>query len=303
MNNQMKTSILIDENITLKLQSPEVFSKYLIIYHGQKYSHYYFRSSPSTLLEKARFLECGYFIYIDEKKVGGVFLKPNFMTDLFLIPPFHDYEGVAIKLLRYLEKISQSDKPIVVQEVIDSYVPYYLKQGLSIYEEGHWMIRATEPIKAVCPDEYLAMPVTEEDESKIAEVILSAYEANPHFKNVDTMENYIKHVHHFVKDYKDNDTLYNSSKKIVHKKTNEIVGSCLHMEFEGYPLIMSLAVKPDHQGKGLGRFLLNHSISYSSKGYPATRLYVFKENPAIHLYESVGFVKNGTLVDLHLMKK
>lgn len=34
-----------------------------------------------------------------------------------------------------------------------------------------------------------------------------------------------------------------------------IGGSCLHMGFKDYPLIIYLDVRPDHQGKGVGRFL------------------------------------------------
>ncbi len=97
--------------------------------------------------------------------------------------------------------------------------------------------------------------------------------------------------------------LYNSSKIVVHKDTNEIVGLCLHMEFEGLPLIMSLVVRPDHQGKGIGAYLLRHSISYSSTAYTATRLSVDNNNSAIDIYEYMGFIKNKTINNMCLFNK
>ncbi|MGO0732084.1 GNAT family N-acetyltransferase [Bacillus tropicus] len=80
-----------------------------------------------------------------------------------------------------------------------------------------------------------------------------------------------------------------------------MVGVCLHMEFEDYPLIISLAVDPKHQHKGLGRFLLTHSINISSKEYPATRLAIIKDNPAINLYEDLGFIRNKSLTDMYVV--
>ena len=68
--------------------------------------------------------------------------------------------------------------------------------------------------------------------------------------------------------YQNNKIMDECSRVIVEQSTNKIVGVCLHMEFEDYPLIMSLAVHPEHQHKGLGRFLLRHSINISSKEYP-----------------------------------
>lgn len=126
----------------------------------------------------------------------------------------------------------------------------------------------------------------------------SAYLANPSIKVVESKETYVKLVENFLKNTKDNEVLYNSSKVVVSKTTKEIVGVCLHMEFEGFPLIMHIAVRPDHQGNGIGSYLLKHSISYTSTTYSAIRLYVYKNNPAKRLYEKLGFISNGTLTDM-----
>lgn len=68
MNTEMKVLgqyIDLGDNIKLVYQEPEVFSKYHVIYHGQKYGHYYFRKSPDMLLEKAKYIDSGCFILKD----------------------------------------------------------------------------------------------------------------------------------------------------------------------------------------------------------------------------------------------
>ncbi|WP_430787032.1 GNAT family N-acetyltransferase [Virgibacillus flavescens] len=301
MSSATANSYRIDEHIKLVYQKPEVFSKNHVIYFGQKYGNYFFRSSPATLLEKAQFLDSGYSIIKDNVVIGGVFLKPNFMSDLFVVPPYSDYEYIAKKLLNLLKEISNSNEKIVVSEVLEAHVPFYSRNGCNVFEEGFWMIRPTQSMRTMLSDNFAAKPVHEEDKDEIAHVILSAYKGNPAYKEVDSNENYVNHVVEFIKNNKDNEVMYNSSKIVVDKTVNEIVGTCLHMEFEGFPLIMSLAVRPDYQGKGIGKFLLSHSINHSKKAYSATRLYVLKGNEAIKLYEHMGFIKNATLNDMYLL--
>lgn len=299
----LSEEINIGDNIKLIYQKPEIFSKYHVIYHGQKFGNYYFRSSPNTLLEKAEYMDCGYFIIKDDSVIGGVFLKPNYMSDLFIVPPFNDYENIADKILNYLKSISRTNENIFLQEILEPYVPFFVSKGYTIYEDGYWMIRPTEAMNAVLPDNYESRCIIEEYKNEIADVIMSAYNANPCFKFVDSKENYIKHVERFINDSKDNEVIYNSSRIVVHKDTNEIIGTCLHMEFEGFPLIMSFAVKPDHQGMGIGSYLIRHSINYTSNAYSATRLFVFNNNAAIDVYEHIGFIKNKTLNDMQLFNE
>src|SRR5215204_5825622 len=55
---------------------------------------------------------------------------------------------------------------------------------------------------------------------------------------------------------------------------------------------VSLAVVPDHRGRGVGGALLRElRDAASSQGYSALSLSVEKGNPALRLYERNGFVK------------
>lgn len=63
--------------------------------------------------------------------------------------------------------------------------------------------------------------------------------------------------------------------------------------------ILSIAVHPDFQGRGLGRKLLEAGLGYlRAEGAPCVRLEVRPDNdPARHLYEQYGFVALGTYED------
>lgn len=291
----------LGDNIKLVYKEPEVFSKYYIIYHGQKYANYYFRKSSSLLLEKAKLIDAGYLILKDDKVVGGVLLKPNFMADLFIVPPYKDYEFIGDKVIKHLKKISDKNKNILIQEVLEEYLPFYESKGCTIFEDGFWMTRPTESMEAIVPENYEIKAVSEEYKEGIAELLIAAYSANPAFKSVDSKECYMEHVDSAIKYSKNNAALYNSSRVVICRDTNKVVGSCLHMEFEELPLIMSFAVSPEHQGKGIGSYLIKNSINCTSTIYPATRLFVYSNNTALKIYEHMGFIKNKTINDMYLI--
>ncbi|WP_409250582.1 GNAT family N-acetyltransferase [Bacillus sp. SCS-153A] len=304
MSGQVQTldkSIDLEDGVRLVYQEPREFFRYHSIYHGQKYAGYFFRRSQETMMEIATIFDCGYFIKKDEHIIGGVFLKPNFMCDLFVVPPYKDYEGLVTKLLNYLKKISSNDEKIILRDVVEEQVATYEQNGCKVQEVNYWMIRPTQPMQVVLPEGYSSKTVEQEDTDDIAGLIMKAYKANPAYKQIGSKEDYVQHVKEFIENYKNYEIMNESSRVIIENSTNMIVGVCLHMEFEEYPLIMSLAVDPEHQQKGLGRFLLTHSINISSKEYPATRLAVIQDNPAIKLYEDLGFIKNKSITEMYLV--
>ncbi len=52
---------------------------------------------------------------------------------------------------------------------------------------------------------------------------------------------------------------------------------------------MSLAVFPQHRGQGVGRMLIEHLLTQSSKRHQAVSLSVSINNPAVRLYQRAGF--------------
>lgn len=253
------------------------------------------------MIELATAFDCGYLIMRDDHFVGGVFIKPNFMADLFVVPPYDDYEGLLNSTLSHLRTISRKGEEIVIREVVEEWVHVYQRNECRIHETTYWMIRPTQPIGAILPHGYKSKPVENEDVEQIATLIMDAYEANPVMRPIASREFYVRHVNNFLAQHSRNPIMDRCSQVVVHDVTNTVVGVCLHMEFEDYPLVMSLAVKPEHQHQGVGRYLLSHSINMATEAYPAIRLSVVKDNPAIKLYEGLGFIRNKSLTDMHLL--
>ncbi|HIK14068.1 MAG TPA: GNAT family N-acetyltransferase [Leptolyngbyaceae cyanobacterium M33_DOE_097] len=54
---------------------------------------------------------------------------------------------------------------------------------------------------------------------------------------------------------------------------------------------LAIAVLPEYYGNGIGSNLLLQLIEAASKSYPAISLNVRDDNPAVRLYQRVGFVK------------
>ncbi|MCT7655895.1 GNAT family N-acetyltransferase [Oceanimonas sp. NS1] len=58
--------------------------------------------------------------------------------------------------------------------------------------------------------------------------------------------------------------------------------------------ILSLAVAPAARGRGLGRQLLQVAVTaLESQGCKRIKLTVLPDNPALHLYQSLGFAEAG----------
>jgi ribosomal protein S18 acetylase RimI-like enzyme len=54
---------------------------------------------------------------------------------------------------------------------------------------------------------------------------------------------------------------------------------------------LSVAVRPQHRGRGVGTRLLRELLARADGLYDAVSLSVSIENPAVHLYERCGFVR------------
>ncbi|EFH85923.1 GNAT family N-acetyltransferase [Ktedonobacter racemifer] len=52
---------------------------------------------------------------------------------------------------------------------------------------------------------------------------------------------------------------------------------------------LAIAVLPDYVGQGIGTQLMCHVLEAARKIYPAVMLSVRRNNPALHLYERMGF--------------
>ncbi len=84
---------------------------------------------------------------------------------------------------------------------------------------------------------------------------------------------------------------------VVLEMENEIIGYMIAGEFEESYHLKNIAIKKEYQGKGYGKFLLNHLIEKAKK---ENKKFIFLEvrvsnERAIKFYEKLGFKRNRIL--------
>lgn len=71
------------------------------------------------------------------------------------------------------------------------------------------------------------------------------------------------------------------------------VGRIMVLPEPGGAHLIDIALLPEHRGRGIGAQLLGELIRKTTEAGGRVRLQVLRTNPAIHLYERLGFVKTG----------
>jgi len=99
----------------------------------------------------------------------------------------------------------------------------------------------------------------------------------------------------------------------VDRSTSDPVGAAWFRVFtaenKGYGYVddetpeLSMAVLPGYRGQGIGSDLLRHLIAAAQRQYPALSLSVSSENPAVRLYQRLGFEIIGPGGSSSTMKK
>lgn len=66
--------------------------------------------------------------------------------------------------------------------------------------------------------------------------------------------------------------------------------------------IIDIALLPDYQNKGIGSFLLKNVLEEGKETNKAVSLHVKQDNPALRLYERLGFKKKEEVGDRFLLE-
>ena len=90
---------------------------------------------------------------------------------------------------------------------------------------------------------------------------------------------------------------YPSNYFVVLETEDKIIGYMIAGEYEESYHLKNIAIKKEHQGKGYGKFLLNHLIEKAKK---ENKKFIFLEvrvsnERAIKFYEKFGFKRNRIL--------
>jgi len=290
---------IVDENVKFVYKDASDFYDYYKVYFGYVHNDLYFRKSNDYLLDKAKWLDGGYFIYENEVLIGGVVLFQNYMTDLFVIPPYDNYGKLVNLTLVILERISVKNKVVAIDEIADKYISYLENTNYDIKVNERWMFMISVTKKSInnLPAGYIAKEVDEFEERVLAKLLEQVYSGNQFSEEFYTAEEFLGNVQGQVKYKENNRAIYDSSRVIVDISSNEVVGMILMMEDEGLPFITDIVIDQNHQKKGLGGYLLRHAQNTLYGIYPCIRLSVNAGNSAVSLYRKNGFVGDGILTN------
>lgn len=277
------------------------FTDYYTVYSQMNIANGFFMKSYDVMRTVVDDEDECFWIIKDDKKIGGVFIEPNNIAELFIIPPYSNVDLVLERLKEVLVFWSDTTKDILADIVQPSLVENYEKIGFKTVESGRWMIRPTEEFNIMWGEEYYINLPKRENQGEIGKLLYESFESNVNLHSSYTLDEYTDWVKEYLDDYLDNDMLNRASTLVYDGNTNELVGVCYVSLWQEWPLISQIAVKPNYEGRGIGTKMLKKALTILKKEYPVVRLYVDIGNEAEEVYNSLGFLKGLELTQMRLV--
>lgn len=285
----------------LKRADNKGFTDYYTVYSQMNIANGFFKKSYDVMRTVVDDEDECFWIIKDDKKIGGVFIEPNNIAELFIIPPYSNVDLVLERLKEILVFWSDTTKDILADIVQPSLVENYEKIGFKKVESGRWMIRPTEKFNITWGEGlYVNLP-KRENQVEIGKLLHESFESNVNLHSSYTLDEYTDWVKDYLDDYLDNDMLNRASTLVYDGNTNELVGVCYVSLWQEWPLISQIAVKPNYEGRGIGTKMLKKALTILKKEYPVVRLYVDIGNEAEQVYDSLGFLKGLELIQMRLV--
>lgn len=238
----------------------------------------------------------------DDIKIGGVYIEPNYITDLFLIPPYNKEFDVLERLKEILLYWSDETKDIKATVINKERSYSFVEVGFEKYESSCFMIRPTQEFDIEFGERFYIDRPNKENISKMTALIVEAQDNNPVLgpSDFNETERWLKEEYFEENPYAD--LLNKASTVVYNKETKEMVGLCLMSLWQDWPLIVEISVKPSYEGRGLGTNMIKKALSTLKDEFPVVRLYVNKENKAQKLYHNLGFLKGADRIEMKLKK-
>jgi len=242
--------------------------------------------------------ESGYWIKQEGHRIGGVMLRPNLMTGLFLEPPFGDVYQVLRRLKRLLVHWSDKNADVNAVEIPPDQREYFHRLGFQLRNAVRCMIRPTETFDVSWGDDFVAAQPRKENEQEIARLMSEAF-SHLGFGEM-TLEEQTQSVRHWFVKQMEAEILGRASTLVYEKGTNRLVGACLIMLWQSWPVVYDVAVSPAFQGRGLATKMLQRALTVLKERYPVLRLNVTVKNPAESVYYNLGFLPGVEIAHLYI---
>lgn len=286
------------EGFEIERADSEEFALYCITYRNENLT---FRKSwDLRYAEMKNCINC-FWINKENKRIGGVRMQPNYIDNLFLLPPYSDLGKVLKILKKILVHWSDTNNDIYSSGVAASEIEYYTRVGFFKKLSVHYMIRPTEKFNLNWEDKFTISCPEEEKVLEISKLFHEAYSDGIDDYAKQSIEEHIPQVKGFLNQESDM-TIKSASALVYDKDTNELAGVCFITLWDGWPYIDNLVVKPSYRGKGLAEKMIKRALSILKDEYPVLRLNVLVGNPSESLYDKLGFLSCAEVSYLFMPK-
>jgi len=234
--------------------------------------------------------KAAYYEILDEQgdMVGGFRLTKNVITFFFLNKHLPEEEEIARKIF---ELLGSQDKIYIFTK--ERYTSIFRKTNFDVDHQRYSMIK--KPLhafyKITVPEEYSIRPFSKNMLPEVVKVLLDAYAGTLDEKifGKSNEKQLLKSLKELVDGEVEDFTFLQKHSFLAYWR-DEVVGVIMITYYMKSPLVYDMAVKKAHQGRGLGKALLQTAINSLSKEYNELVLYVTRGNTrAEKLYNSLGF--------------
>lgn len=238
-----------------------------------------------------------FWIFKDNKRVGGVVIEPNYLSHFFVESPHTvDKFQVISELDNALLQWSDHNRKIYSYMIQPKDVEIYNMLGYRKQFVRRTMIRPTEIFDNIQWGEDLIIKIPSiEDVVEIGGVLHDSYKGGIQYEEFsnNTLEDEIEISGMFLERYIETNSL-RASTLVYDKNTNELVAVCLAGKNKNddneFSKINEVAVLPAYRRRGIAENLVKRALTVLREISPASKLDVSVGNVAEALYYKMGFL-------------
>ena len=264
------------------------FSRYHAVYARE---NIHMDTDWHALLESAGPLDCGCLLYREEIPIGGAVFRRGAVSSPFLIPPFADRN----EFWQAVFSICMPDSGLLHLKHIPVTHSDALASLGAIQKSGQYrMMRPTAVMSPALDPAYKFAAPSECDRDEIIRIICESHLSghNSTINGRPAIEYVRYQTGRRFNAFAQTGT-FDMGTIVLSRTDRRIVAVCLAGIYPGSPndfaTIHQVSVHPGHRRRGVARAMLINTISNAAKRSPVITLGVLKGNPAMRLYESVGF--------------
>ena len=237
-----------------------------------------------------------FWIYKDNKRVGGAAIEPNYLAHFFAESPYTvDKFSIIRELDNALSQWSDKNRRIYSYLIHPKDVEIYSRLGYRKQFIRRTMIRPTEIYEDIQWGENLVIRTPETaDIADIGRVLYESYKGGIQYEEFsnNTLEDEIEISGIFLERYIETNS-FQASTLVYDKNTNDLIAVCLagknkDDDYE-FSKINEVAVIPAYRRQGIAENMIKRALTVLKDISPAAKLDVSVGNDAEGLYYKMGF--------------